>query len=188
MILALEGLWAAPLFADTQERYLLITNDLLKDSFQPLVDRRCAQGMDGILITVEDINDNPLYSGKDIQEEIRSCIQSYYDPCQTMYLVLGGDEFVVRPRYCDTIGSGNGDSTPADLYYADMDGTHWDADEDGIYGEITDIEVADLTPEVCFGRIPVSSPNEVDAYISKIVRYESIDPNEFEDSRSSARP
>ena len=69
-IIVLNSFFSVPLFADTQERYLLITNDFLKESFQPLVDRRCSQGMDGILVTVEDINDSVLYSGQDIQEKI----------------------------------------------------------------------------------------------------------------------
>ena len=177
---SLNGILAIPSFAEGQEQYLLITNESLEERFQPLVDRRCSQGMDGILITVEDINDSTLYSGKDIQEKIRSCIQSYYDPGQTMFLVLGGDEHTVPARYCDTIGDTN--AAPVDLYYADMDGTQWDADGNGTYGQITDIGLAELTPEVCFGRIPVNKPEEVEAYVSKIFRYESIDPNEFEDS------
>lgn len=170
-----------PSFADTQERYLLITNDLLKESFQQLVDRRCSQGMDGILITVEDINDSSLYSGKDIQGKIRNCIQSFYNPNQSMYLVLGGDETIVPVR---SYGTGKMDDTPPmDLYYADMDGTNWDADEDGIYGEISDVGLEELTPEICFGRIPVSESNQVTAYYGKLERYEDdINKDEFVDS------
>lgn len=177
---SLHCILSVPSFAEGQKQYLLITNEYLQESFQLLVDHRCSQGMDGKLITVEAIDANNLFDGKDIQEKIRSCIQSYYDPNRTMFLVLGGDEHTVPVRYCDTIGDTN--AAPVDLYYADMDGTQWDADGNGTYGQLTDIGLAELTPEVCFGRIPVFSPNDVEAYISKIFRYESIDPNEFEDS------
>lgn len=161
-------------------KYLLITRESLKDGFQSLVDRRIAQGMDGNLITVEEIESNIDYSGIDIQEKIRDCIKHSYDPNCTMYLVLGGDEKIVPVRYCQT--TSEGELAPVDLYYADMDGVQWDADGDGIYGEIGDVGLAELTPEVCFGRIPVNKPEEVDAYLSKIIRYETIDPAQFIDS------
>ena len=162
------------------EQYLLITSESLKGNFAPLVDRRISQGMDGALVTVEEIESNPDYAGADIQERIRDCIRRHYDPSRPMYLVLGGDEHIVPVRYCRT--TSESDIVLADLYYADMDGTRWDADGDGIYGEIGDVEVAELTPELCFGRIPVCKPQDADAYIAKLIRYESIDPNEFVDS------
>ena len=162
------------------EQYLLITNETLKGSFQPLVDRRMIQGMDGKLITIEEIETNPEYIGADVQEKIRDCIKRHYDPTSTMYLLLGGDEKIVPVRYCRT--TSDGENLPVDLYYADMDGIDWDADGDGIYGEIGDIGLTELTPEVCLGRIPVNKPEEVEAYYSKILRYESIDPAEFVDS------
>jgi predicted outer membrane repeat protein len=169
-----------PSFAEGQEQYLLITNESLKDSFQLLVDHRCSQGMDGKLITVEEIDANDLFAGSDIQEKIRSFIQSCYNPNRTMYLVLGGNEVAMPVRYCDPSSDGN--SLPTDLYYADMDGTQWDADGDGIYGESEEVGLTELTPELCFGRIPVSNPEEAQAYCSKVLRYDAIDPNQFVDS------
>lgn len=178
-IIILHCFFSVPLFADTQELYLLITSEDLRESFQPLVDHRCSQGMDGILITVEAIDANNLFTGNDIQEKLRSCIQSYYDPNQTVFLVLGGDENTVPVRYCT---ADDGWSYPTDLYYADMDGTQWDRDEDGIYGELDDVGQTELTPEVCFGRIPVSKPEDAESYVTKAIRYDSIDANEFIDS------
>ncbi len=178
--LLLSTLASVALCQNGSEQYLLITRESLKASFLPLVDRRVSQGMDGALITVEEIESNLEYSGVDIQERIRDCIRRHYDPSRPMYLVLGGDEHVVPVRYCQTTSDGG--LVPVDLYYADMDGTRWDADGDRIYGEIGDVEVAELTPELCFGRIPICKPEEVDAYFAKIIRYESIDPNEFIDS------
>ncbi len=162
------------------EQYLLVTNESLRESFQQLVDRRISQGMEGTLITIEEIESNPEYTGIDIQEKIRNCIRHHYDPNRPLYLVLGGDEHIVPVRYCQT--TSDGDPVPVDLYYADMDGTRWDADGDGINGEIGDVNIAELTPEACFGRIPVFLPEEVNAYVSKVIRYETIDTNEFVDS------
>jgi hypothetical protein len=178
--LLLVTLVSIALCEDGSEQYVLITSESLKSSFAPLVDRRVAQGMDGALITVEEIESNAEYAGVDIQERIRDCIRHHYDPSRPMYLVLAGDEHIVPVRYCQTTSDGG--LVPVDLYYADMDGTRWDADGDHIYGEIGDVELAELTPELCFGRVPVCKPEEVDAYFSKIIRYETIDPNEFIDS------
>jgi hypothetical protein len=176
----LSVLASAGLCEAGSEKYVLITGDSLKGSFQLLVDRRISQGMDGSLVTVEQIESDPAYSGLDIQEKIREYIKSRYDPSCPMYVVLGGDEHIVPVRYCRT--EDDGDIVPVDLYYADSDGTRWDADGDGIYGEIGDVGLAELTPEVCLGRVPVDTPDEVQAYLSKIIRYETVDPNEFVDS------
>ena len=136
--------------------------------------------MDGALFTVEEIESNSEYSGVDTQEKIRNCIRRHYDNSRPMYLVLGGDEHIVPVRYCQL--TTDGDLVPADLYYADMDGIRWDADGDGIYGEIDDVGLAELTPNICFGRIPVHTSEDVGNYLAKIFRYETIDSDEFVDS------
>ena len=151
--------------------YLLITSESLADSFQPLVDRRASQGFLGELITIEAIDST--YTGVDIQEKVRNCIKDHYDPCTPLFVALGGDESIVPVRYCLAGG------VSADLYYADIDGGSWDLDEDGIYGEPNDVFVESIIPEAYFGRIPVREPYDVSAYIEKVIRYETVTPDNF---------
>ncbi|MBU0640104.1 MAG: right-handed parallel beta-helix repeat-containing protein [Planctomycetes bacterium] len=163
--------------------YLLITNEALADAFQPLVDRRTAQRLFGTLVTVETIY--ATYSGADEQEKIRNCVKDYHANHGTIYVALGGDdgtatEPIVPVRYCaptdpDTL-------VPADLYYADVDGGNWDTDGDGIYGEVGDVGLTELTPDVHLGRIPVRTADDAAAYISKLVTYETMSPDGFANS------
>ena len=158
--------------------YLLITSNDLANAFQPLVDRRISQDFSGELITVDAIDST--YNGVDIQEKIRNCVMEHYDPCTPLFLALGGDESVIPVRYCfPREGTGR---IPTDLYYADIDGGSWDLDGDGIYGEVDDVSVEMLTPEVYIGRIPVREPDEVSAYINKVVTYELASPDGFSHS------
>lgn len=160
--------------------YLLITNESLRDAFQPLVDRRTAQGKQGRLITIEIIRDDPNYAGADIQEEIRNCIKDHYLNHGTQWVCLGGDDTIIPIRYClprTTYGE-----VPADIYYADLDGGSWDLDSDGIYGEPGDVTETDLTPEVYYGRIPAATSQQVTDYINKVTMYESVDPDGFANS------
>jgi hypothetical protein len=55
----LSVLASAGLCEAGSEKYVLITGDSLKGSFQLLVDRRISQGMDGSLVTVEQIESDP---------------------------------------------------------------------------------------------------------------------------------
>ncbi|MBU0595960.1 hypothetical protein KJ567_04670, partial [Candidatus Bipolaricaulota bacterium] len=75
-----------------------------------------------------------------------------------------------------------------DLYYADLYGPAgifqtWDADGDGYYGELYrdafNPEGIDYLPDVAVGRVPASTPAEVDNYVTKVIGYESRDGGGF---------
>ena len=59
--------------------YLLITPAEFVDEFQPLADWKTLKGVKAEIVTLEDIEANPLYAGVDEAERIRSCIASYRD-------------------------------------------------------------------------------------------------------------
>jgi len=158
--------------------YLLITNAELAPAFQPLVDRRTAQGYPGRLITVADICEH--YLGVDEPEQIRNCIIDYYLNHGLSYVALGGDESVIPIRYCYPISVDV--EMPADLYYADVDGGDWDANGNGIYGQVGDVTEVELTPEVHLGRIAVRTAEDVTAYFGKLVTYETASPEGFASS------
>ena len=168
---------AAPqMMGDTSAVYLLITSDALATAFQPLVDRRTAQGRTGKLITKEAISG--AYTGADIQEKIRNCIRDHYENHGTVFVALGGDSSAVPDRDCYVTAGGKTESKmPTDLYYGDLDGD-WDSDGDGTWGEASEDD-ADLMPEVWVGRIPVRTAAQATAYIAKLVAYETATPSGF---------
>jgi len=137
--------------------------------FSALGGYRSAQGRPAEVVTIEDVA--ATYPGIDMPERIRHCVRHYHASRGTRYLAIGGDDTIVPTRYC-------GDS-PADLYYADMDGGSWDTTGDGLYGTPDDVGVAELTPELAFGRIAVQTPAEAAAYLAKLIRYESAAPEGF---------
>ncbi len=165
--------------------YLLITDQSCIRAFAPLVDRRRSQGFEVQIISISEVQKR--YKGKDCPEQIRKCIQDVYSQQHRLYVVLGGDDTIVPVRYCyDKKGTHDREyclHLPTDLYYADMDGGTWDADHDGIYGEMGDDDTeVDLTPEVFLGRIAVRTPDEAAAYAAKVIQYEQTNPDGFADT------
>lgn len=158
--------------------YLLITNEELAPAFKPLVERRTDQGFPGRLITVESIL--ATYFGADEPERIRNCIVNHYVNYETQYVALGGDDVIVPVRYC--YPRYREEEVPTDLYYSDLDGWNWDANNNGIYGEAGEVTEIELTPEVHLGRIPVRTAEQAAAYINKVVTYETASPDGFANS------
>ncbi len=164
--------------ANSNATYLLITNDELAPAFQQLVNRRIAQGFSGRLLTVESICSN--YPGTDEPAKIRNCIVNHYVNYETQYVALGGDDVIVPVRYC--YPRDRNEEVPTDLYYSDLDGSNWDANNNGIYGEAGEVTEIELTPEVHLGRIPVRTTEQAAAYINKVVTYETASPDGFANS------
>ena len=162
----------ASLGADSKDaEYLVITSRTLAPAFKRLIDYRKTR-FKSKLITVEQIEADVSYTGKDTPAKIRECIRRYWSKHGTKWVVFGGDDKAVPVRLCRPKPTGV--LIPTDLYLADMDGGDWDKDGDGVYGEPEDLSVKELTPEVIFGRIPVRTAEQVAAYIAKLRRYDRI--------------
>ena len=158
--------------------YLLITNNALAASFQPLVDRRTSQGRPGQLVTVEWIASN--YDGlrpdgaSDLQTKIRNCAKDFYEHRGTRWVCLGGDETAVPVRM---LSAGANENGPGDMYYGAMTGT-WDSNANGVYADAGDQDI-DLRPQVMVGRIPVRTAQQVQDYLAKVTTYEDADPEGY---------
>jgi hypothetical protein len=161
--------------------YLIITSAALSNSFQRLADhRRNLNGLTTKVITVEYIGAN--YSGirpdggTDLQTQIRNCIASFVSSQGTVYVVLGGDINIIPDRDCYVACSGYTESAmPTDLYYGGLNGT-WDENANGVYGEANysgSLDEGDLAYDVIVGRIPVRTTAQADAYINKLIQYET---------------
>jgi hypothetical protein len=154
--------------------YLIITSDRLKDDLQPLMDWKIRKGVPTEMLDVLTIitdQDNP---GVDGPEKIRNVIRSYYTDYGLQYVLLAGDYNTVPPRICndpDPYSGTDDGEIPSDTYYACLDeGTTWDYDGDGIYGELGDLD--DIIPDIYIGRIALNSDSNIRDWVDEIISYE----------------
>ena len=162
--------------SDIDYEYLIITNNALKSSFHDLAKWKTLKGIRSKIITTEQISFQ--YSGNSLQEKIKRAIKDYFNGTYTglKYVLLGGDVDIVPSRMCH-IGYIKSDTvyyeetTPTDMYFACFDGNfEWDANGNGVYGEIDDN--IDLLPEVVVTRLPVNTSEQVISYTKRIINYE----------------
>ncbi|HAW50136.1 TPA: hypothetical protein DCX16_04225 [bacterium] len=155
----------------TFHQYIVITDQSLASSFQPLIDHKILKGLTAKIVTTQWIYE--AYSGRDNQEKIRNFIKDYYTYYGTEYVLLGGDVEVVPYRgvYANVGDQIIDSNIPCDLYFSCLDGS-WDKDNDNIFGELTDD--VDLFPEVYVGRAPVNTTVEVETFIRKIFTYQEV--------------
>ncbi len=150
---------------------LIITGQAYTSGFTDLVNMYDSLGISSQIFTVEDIYSS--IGGIDNQDKIRNLVKQEYQQNGVEYVLLGGDVDVVpfRGFYCSVFSGGQyytDSGIPADLYYSGMDG-NYDANGNGIYGELTD--EPDLLPEVSVGRMPFSNAQEQSNIIHKTIWY-----------------
>lgn len=152
--------------------YLLITSNALKPYFCPLLSWKKQKGIKSILLTTEEIY--AQYSGISPQSKIKQAIKHYSNNHALQYVLLGGDIDIVPSQNCfikyDRTDTTFIDSTPTDYYYANLQTMNWDANGNGIYGEVEDS--LDLFPTVAVTRIPVSNAIAAMTIVNRIIQYE----------------
>jgi len=168
--------------------FVIITTDSLNisgdNTFQDLADYRSSNGIDTVVVTVEDIENNPQFWNtsypmfNDTQAQIRNFIRYAYQNWGTDYVLLGGDADdgnpVVPVRKLYVYGSGYTTYMPSDLYYACLDGSY-NSDMDGKWGEPNDGPNGgdvDLIAEVWVGRARVDSQDEMENFVQKTIGYQ----------------
>jgi len=167
-----ENVFEAPLL-DGLIEYLIITDTLLVSVFQQLADWKTLKGVPSAVLSTSSIYAG--YPGNDSQEMIRNCIDEYRTTHGTVWVLLGGDASVVPYRGCYASIPGSPptvDSTiPCDLYYSELD-ADWDANGNGVYGEVWDIG-GNLYPDLWVGRAPVENIAEALTFVDKTLAYET---------------
>lgn len=156
--------------------YLIVTNDTLKSAFENLIDWKLTKGLRSKIITTEQIASQ--YTGGSLQVKIKKAIKDYYNGTYSglKYVMLAGDVDIVpslmcRIEFSPTEHIHYTDTTPADLFYGCFDGNfEWDANNNGIFGEINDN--VDLVPEIVITRVPISTIDEANSYVSRLLNYE----------------
>ncbi|RLF32227.1 MAG: hypothetical protein DRN07_05475, partial [Thermoplasmata archaeon] len=168
---------------------LIITPEAFKDEIEPLKEFKDATGRPSTIVTLEDIYVN--YTGADKAEQIKKCIADYENTHNIKYVLLVGDVDKLPMRYfylkrMNTTHVNWLQYYLTDHYYADLYNSSggfcdWDANGDGIFGEIidedddgdyTNVDGINFSFDVVVGRIPVNTEAEVERYVDKVIRYE----------------
>jgi hypothetical protein len=101
---------------------------------------------------------------------IRNFLQEHYPDGKLRYLLLVGHRTLIPMLEVYSATSG---TMLTDYYYADLEGD-WDADHDGIYGEVIDDRI-DFIPEFICSRIPCKTVAEGTMQLGNSVSYELSD-------------
>ncbi len=159
--------------------YLIITNAEMAPAFEVLTAWKESRGIPCAIKTVEEIYAE--YEGVDNAEKVRACIRDVYQNEKLQWVLLGGDtpavphrEFYAEVQMVDFYSAY--DLIASDLYFADLDGS-WDANRNGIWGEIEDD--MDLIAEVYLSRVPVDNASEAEGFVAKTLNYERNPPEDF---------
>jgi hypothetical protein len=152
--------------------YLIVTAGTLTDQAKRMAEYRTNTGLVTIVESIDSIT--MRYSGRDDAERLRERLKDFYED-GGQFVLLAGDETVLPVRY---VYHYNASTSPplsdlqiGDLYFADLTGA-WDVDDDGIWGEPYD-DRPDLTPELFVGRLPFNRSEEMEAYVNKVIAYET---------------
>ncbi|MBN1885414.1 MAG: T9SS type A sorting domain-containing protein [Candidatus Krumholzibacteriota bacterium] len=183
---------AAPAPADSRaeelgfERYeyLILTNETLASSFEPLRRFYNRRGIRTKIVAWESVEE--VFDGIDPADNVRRAIRDAYIHNGITHVLLGGDAdghpddpktVPFRPLYCGFLLEGiladptfeHDNNIPADIYFACLDGS-WNDDADTAWGEPGE---DDLFAEVAVGRAPVDDPAEAADFVNKTILYQS---------------
>lgn len=173
---AAAGAKASPEFfhlSEERAEYLIVTNDEMSNSFERLADWKTARGIPARVVTLSWILSRYTV-GVDEQEKIRAFLRDAYERWGTRWVLLGGDSGILPTRICRFLGDQHRQYEHGlvlcDLYYACLDG-NWNGDGDDMFGERYWSPGLDLYPEIFLGRAPVNTPEEVEVFVDKVLRY-----------------
>lgn len=164
--------------------YLIITNEALKPSFQPLADWKHKKGVRSRIATVEEIYQQYSELGDSVSApmKIKSYIKDLWQNHGLMYILLGGDVDIVPTQPCYINMSyfdENGnlvkryvhDDFPTDVYYACPEDLNWDTNNDGKNGNPLNDNI-DIVPAIYISRIPVRNSAETAVIVNRTIEYE----------------
>lgn len=157
--------------------YLIVTNEELAPHFKKLAQWKISKGIPSYIVTMKEIEN--AFNDSTPQLKLKKYLYSVYKKGNLKYVLLGGDDTVVPVQYCyGIVHTGSKSSQveesrtiPADIYYACFGNQFdWDKNKNGIYGEYDDS--IDASPSIYVSRIPLSTVQDVNSYISKLIEYE----------------
>ena len=165
---------------DVPPNFLIITTEAFAYETSFFKNYKSQYGEKAEIITVEDITGQDGYPGRDVPEKIRNCIIDKYDE-GIMYVLLAGDYYNIPMRFVYTSNRSSdpsvGDSisvlVPSDLYYACLEGTWDDGDNDDRFAEPVDIAEPsfDLTADLYVGRVAIRDTSHFSIWVEKYINY-----------------
>ena len=172
---------------------LIITPEIFENKLQTLVEHKNNLDIKTKLVTTEKVYDEMFWFGRDKAEKIKYFIKTALDEWNIKYVLLVGgrqdqsfmESWFLPVRY-SFLERKYGDYPErkfiSDLYYADIydaegNFSSWDDDNDGIFSEWPDNDIAsdipDLYPDVSVGRLPCRNNRDVEIIVNKIIDYET---------------
>jgi hypothetical protein len=145
---------------------LVVTPESYVESFADYVALYAGRGIRVHVVALQEIY--AAMTGRDNQEKIRNYIIHEYENHGISMVMLGGDVNLVpyRSLWCFA-QEGYEDNIPSDSYYACLDGTLNDNNND-LWGEIGE---DDLLPELAVSRFSFNNANELQILLSKTFSY-----------------
>ncbi len=165
--------------------YLIITPDSMISVFEPLGQFKTMKGIPTEIVTTEYISTN--YTGVDEAQKLRFFLSDIYTGTPPTFILLGGDTPLVPHRNCWATAEGYMGDPAADIYYQDMNDTapgadNWDANGDGIWGEIG-VDVMDYQPDYIIGRASVENGAQANIFVNKVLTYENYVADDQRDTQ-----
>lgn len=145
---------------------LVITPEAWVKDFDDYITFHRFRGYEVRIASLEDIY--ATMEGRDEQEQMRNYIIQEYENNGISYIMLGGDVDIVPFRYLWCyVGDDCQDQLPADMYFACLDGTMND-DNDDKWGEVEEV---DLVPEIAVARLPFNNEEQFNILMHKLFAY-----------------
>ncbi len=156
--------------------YLIITDDSFYRMLQPYRTLLHEKGLNDTIITITMISREG--SGRDLAEKMRNKIREIYENFGIYYVLLCGDVSLVPSRVafamdCEAGYFSDENDIHTDYYFSCLDG-NWNYDENDTFGSVSDS--VDLYPELFVGRIPASTREHINTFITKSITYNNSPP------------
>ena len=145
---------------------LVITSEEWVPRFGDYLNLYNDKGIRTRIVALEEIY--ATMEGRDEPEQIRNYIIQEYEENGISMVSLGGDVSIVPFRFLWCFAQeGDEDQLPSDMYYACLDGTLND-DNDDRWGEVGE---DDLLPELGIGRLPFNNEAQFETIMHKTFSY-----------------
>jgi hypothetical protein len=172
---------------------LIISPDIFENKLQPLVEHKNNFDIKTKFVTTENVYDEMFWLGRDEAEKIKYFIKTAIEKWEIQYVLLVGgrkdqlfdESWYIPVRYSHLerkYGEYPERKFISDLYYADIydsngEFSSWDDDNDEIFSEWYDNDIAsdipDLYPDISVGRLPCRNKRDVEIIVNKIIDYET---------------
>ena len=160
-----------PSLSGSAVEVVIVVADSLAAAFQPLADFHTRTGHPTVVRTLATVRaDDPR--SNDLAQALRSFLTRARTLWGTEWVILAGDHESIPLRIVQ-VSFSETEEIATDAYYADLDGS-WDANGNGIFGEVADS--LDMEPDLLVGRIPVDNATEAAQQVAKLLRYRRAPP------------